>query len=117
MLLTKLDKNIVQTTWRYLNTYVGPKNIQSTGLHSKLEHQSSLKFLRAIFSPSLHRRNYSTSTPSQDFLPPLSDSPKITWPSFFKSCGNFIRCNFVIKPYMDNDFNMPEFVEGSRQVI
>lgn len=117
MLLTKLDRNIVQTTWRYLSTYVITKNTpRSICPHYNFAAQptTNLKLLRT--TPCSHKRNYSTGSQNYDILPPLTDNPKILWPSFFKSCGNFVRCNFVIKPYMDSDFNMPEFVDGAKEV-
>ena len=61
-------------------------------------------------------RNYLNESQSQVQLPALSSEPPVMWPSFFKTLNNFIQCNFVIRPLLDKEFNMPEFLEGSKQV-
>ncbi|KAK4883955.1 hypothetical protein RN001_000226 [Aquatica leii] len=50
-------------------------------------------------------------------LPPLMNFPEIIWPSLVKSIRNFILSTFIIKPYMDRDFNIPEFVKGSKKAV
>jgi hypothetical protein len=55
--------------------------------------------------------------PPSNKLPPLMDFPKITWPSLMKSIRNFILATFIIKPYFDRDFNLPDFVAGSKKAV
>ncbi|GLV40614.1 uncharacterized protein CBL_04416 [Carabus blaptoides fortunei] len=43
--------------------------------------------------------------------------PEIVWPSIIKSLRNFILTTFIIKPYFDRDFNLPEFVAGSKKAV
>ncbi|KAF5280401.1 hypothetical protein FQR65_LT03210 [Abscondita terminalis] len=50
-------------------------------------------------------------------LPPLMNFPEIIWPSLIKSMYNFILSTFIIKPYMDRDFNIPDFVKGSKKAV
>ncbi|XP_024936373.1 uncharacterized protein LOC107263223 isoform X2 [Cephus cinctus] len=64
-------------------------------------------------------RSYSTEPkPQQNIrLPQLSDFPMLFWPNFFKSIRNFILVHMVIKPYMDNEFNLQEFVAASKHAV
>ncbi|ENN71524.1 hypothetical protein D910_07281 [Dendroctonus ponderosae] len=50
-------------------------------------------------------------------LPPLMDFPNIAWPSVFKSLKNLIFTTLIIKPYMDAEFSLPEFVQGSKKAV
>ncbi|KAK5649113.1 hypothetical protein RI129_004005 [Pyrocoelia pectoralis] len=50
-------------------------------------------------------------------LPPLMNFPEIIWPSLFKSMRNFILSTFIIKPYMDHEFSIPDFVKGSKKAL
>ncbi|KAF5302000.1 hypothetical protein FQA39_LY19070 [Lamprigera yunnana] len=64
------------------------------------------------------KRMFCSNTGSQQKkLPPLMSFPEIIWPSVIKSLRNFILSTFIIKPYMDNDFNIPEFVKGSKKAV
>lgn len=59
----------------------------------------------------------SNSGPPSTKLPPLMNFPEIMWPSVIKSIRNFILSTFIIKPYFDKDFNLPDFVRGSKQAL
>lgn len=59
----------------------------------------------------------SESGPPSNKLPPLMEFPKITWPSLVKSIKNFMLVTFIIKPYFDRDFNLPDFVIGSKKAL
>ncbi|KAG4072872.1 hypothetical protein HA402_002615 [Bradysia odoriphaga] len=64
-------------------------------------------------------RQYSTNDdqrPSAQ-LPTLMDFPKIVWPSLLKTIKNWILVNFIIRPYFDQEFNMPDFVIGTKQAV
>lgn len=50
-------------------------------------------------------------------LPPLMNFPEVVWPSLIKSLRNFILAHFIIKPYFDKDFNLPDFVSGAKQAV
>ncbi|XP_055692669.1 m-AAA protease-interacting protein 1, mitochondrial [Lutzomyia longipalpis] len=50
-------------------------------------------------------------------LPPLMDFPEIVWPTVFKSMRNWILVNFIIRPYIDREFSMPDFVLGAKQAL
>ncbi|XP_071439543.1 m-AAA protease-interacting protein 1, mitochondrial isoform X2 [Hetaerina americana] len=43
--------------------------------------------------------------------------PQIIWPSFFKSLKNWILCTTIITPYFDREFNLPDFISGSKQAV
>lgn len=47
----------------------------------------------------------------------LMNFPLVVWPSFILSCKNWIYTNFIIKPHFDNDFNIYDFVESSKQAV
>lgn len=59
----------------------------------------------------------SESGPPSNKLPPLMNFPQIIWPSLIKSIRNFILTTFIIKPYMDREFNLPDFVYGSKKAV
>lgn len=54
--------------------------------------------------------------PPREKLPSLMDFPEIVWPSIIKAFRNWILTNILIKPYFDNDFGLPDFILGSKQV-
>lgn len=47
----------------------------------------------------------------------MPDFPKIVWPSFIKSIRNFILATFIIKPYLDKEFTLLDFVKGSKKAV
>ncbi|XP_077299274.1 m-AAA protease-interacting protein 1, mitochondrial [Arctopsyche grandis] len=47
----------------------------------------------------------------------LMDFPPLMWPSFVLSCKNFIYTHFIIRPHFDPDFNIHQFIEGSKQAL
>lgn len=58
------------------------------------------------------------SGPPSNKLPQLMpDFPKLVWPSFLKSIKNFILATFIIKPYLDKEFILPDFVTGSKKAV
>lgn len=114
MQLTQFYKNIVQTTLHNFKSHLGP-----TSAKPFVEYYSHTrtKLLRTLLSPNLLQcRSYSSSTESYVQLPALTNDPKLFWPTIFNALSCFIKCNFVIKPYMDNEFSMDEFLLGSKQV-
>lgn len=65
---------------------------------------------------TLNKKWYSSGK-SVEKLPPLMDFPEIVWPSLIKSIRNFILSTFIIKPYFDHEFNLPDFVKGSKKAL
>jgi hypothetical protein len=49
-------------------------------------------------------------------LPSLMNFPEIVWPSVIKTIRNWILTNILIKPYFDQEFSLPDFILGSKQV-
>jgi hypothetical protein len=49
-------------------------------------------------------------------LPTLMNFPEIVWPSVIKTFRNWILTNILIKPYFDQEFGLPDFILGSKQV-
>lgn len=78
-------------------------------------------------APQIHkfpaRRHYSSqnddepSVASRKSLPKLMSFPQIVWPSVFKTVKNWIMINFIIRPYFDNDFNVNDFVAGTKHAL
>lgn len=65
-----------------------------------------------------YRRFFSSETsPPSNKLPPLMNFPQIIWPSIIKSIRNFILTTFIVKPYLDREFNFPDFVVGSKKAV
>lgn len=70
------------------------------------------------------RRNFSSQAPDDvpprgrgRMLPKLMDFPEIIWPSVMKSVKNWIMVHFIIRPYFDREFSLPEFVQGAKQAL
>lgn len=80
---------------------------------------TSEKRLNAGFSPisHVHRRFASSESNPTNKLPPLMDFPQLVWPSIIKSIRNFILTTFIVKPYLDRDFNFPDFLVGSKKAV
>ncbi|XP_058449854.1 m-AAA protease-interacting protein 1, mitochondrial [Malaya genurostris] len=74
------------------------------------------------FGASL-RRNYSTESKDEArpkkprSLPMLMDFPELVWPSMIKSVKNWIMVQFIIRPYFDREFNLPDFIQGAKQAL
>ncbi|KAJ8980188.1 hypothetical protein NQ317_015065, partial [Molorchus minor] len=69
---------------------------------------------------SLQSRCFSEekSDPPSNKLPELiPDFAKIVWPSLFKSIRNFLLMTFIIKPYLDREFRLQDFVSGSKKAV
>lgn len=70
---------------------------------------------------SINRRhNHNESgppPPSRNKLPRLMSFPQIIWPSVFKTIKNWIMVNFIVRPYFDNDFQMADFVAGTKHAL
>uniref|UniRef100_A0A1B6LUF9 Uncharacterized protein n=1 Tax=Graphocephala atropunctata TaxID=36148 RepID=A0A1B6LUF9_9HEMI len=84
----------------------------STNNHSPMKQVNGLMARRL---PLLGFRSYS-SNKEQD-LPKIMNLPQIVWPSVFKTVRNWILSNFIIMRYFDNEFNLPDFVVGSKQAV
>lgn len=54
--------------------------------------------------------------PPRERLPSLMDFPEVVWPSIIKTLRNWILANLIIRPYFDQEFGIPDFVLGSKQV-
>lgn len=72
---------------------------------------------RSRLADACRRLFSSESGPPSNKLPPLMSFPQIIWPSIVKSVRNFILTTFIIKPYMDREFNIPDFVVGSKKAV
>lgn len=79
---------------------------------------TDLKNKKNIYFPQGRWFSEEKSGPPSNKLPQLmSNFPKIVWPSLFKSIRNFILATFIIKPYLDREFNLPDFVAGSKKAV
>lgn len=60
---------------------------------------------------------YCTDSSGKPPLPKLMDFPEVAWPSFFKTFRNWILSHFIIMRYFDNEFNLQDFVLGSKKAV
>ncbi|GAB0087862.1 m-AAA protease-interacting protein 1, mitochondrial [Sergentomyia squamirostris] len=67
--------------------------------------------------PSKSNNEEEPKSPRPRSLPPLMDFPELVWPTVFKSIRNWILVNFIIRPYIDQEFSMPDFVAGAKQAL
>jgi hypothetical protein len=70
----------------------------------------------SFFSNSIGIKFRSYSSQKEHEVPKIMEFPQVIWPSVFKSIRNWILSNFIIMRYFDSDFNLPDFVNGSKQV-
>ncbi|XP_049277363.1 m-AAA protease-interacting protein 1, mitochondrial [Anopheles funestus] len=47
----------------------------------------------------------------------LMDFPQLVWPSVIKTIRNWIMVHFIIKPYFDREFALPDFILGAKQAL
>ncbi|CAG9830150.1 unnamed protein product [Diabrotica balteata] len=109
----------------YSNLNLGKFNRSITN-HFLCKHASFCTKQSSYFLNNKHsnsglnqRRWYSDdpSSPSNKLPPLLPDSPIFVWPSLFKTIRNFILATFIIKPYLDQEFNLPDFVSASKKAV
>lgn len=50
-------------------------------------------------------------------LPTVMEFPNIIWPSVLKTIKNWVMINFIIKPYFDKEFDMSDFVGGTKHAL
>ena len=50
-------------------------------------------------------------------LPRLMNFPEIMWPSMLNSIKNWIMVQFIIRPYMDREFNIRDFCSGAKKAM
>lgn len=55
--------------------------------------------------------------PTRRLLPPLMEMKETIWPSFINSIRGFIFLHFIIRPYLDNEFNVKDFTTGAKQAV
>ena len=117
MLINKFYKNILsQNFLRQFKINVNPK-INRIILNYSSYHTKTTKLLQTV--PNiLNCRNYCENSESKSKirLPALSDDKLLAWPNFFKTLKNFIQVNLIIKRHLDKEFEMKEFIDGSKHV-
>lgn len=96
--------------------YLTPKTSQTkqTNVHQNFYYVD----VRHGLLPAIYRK-YSTNEEnrSSNRLPTLMEFPKIVWPSLLKTIKNWILVNFIVRPYFDQEFNMPNFVNGTKHAL
>lgn len=50
-------------------------------------------------------------------LPRLMNFPEIMWPSMLNTIKNWIMIQFIIRPYMDREFNIRDFCQGAKKAM
>lgn len=61
--------------------------------------------------------NQEDGTPRRRLLPPLMEMRETIWPSLLNSIRGFVFLHFIIRPYLDNDFNVKDFTTGAKQAV
>lgn len=98
--------------------YLTPKNVSQTKQTNFNRKFLPVDIHHGLLMPIVYRK-YSTNEDHRqsDKLPTLMEFPKIIWPSLLKTIKNWILVNFIIRPYFDQEFNMPNFVNGTKHAI
>ncbi|XP_058122321.1 m-AAA protease-interacting protein 1, mitochondrial [Anopheles coustani] len=60
---------------------------------------------------------HQSSHPPKRKRPMLMDFPQLVWPSVIKTVRNWIMVHFIIRPYFDREFSLPDFVQGAKQAL
>ncbi|XP_055703554.1 m-AAA protease-interacting protein 1, mitochondrial [Phlebotomus papatasi] len=93
------------------------KNIWNFRLNKLVPVLKCNKLHLSVRSVSSDESSKNTQNRQNRSLPPLMDFPELVWPTVFKSMRNWILVNFIIRPYIDKEFNMPDFVFGAKQAL
>lgn len=109
------------------NLILEPVNVPICNCSFRLIHSITSKINNDKFKKCTYKNNRLTnvsqrwqssdSSPPSNKLPPLMTFPEIVWPSLIKSVRNFILSTFIIKPYFDREFNLPDFVKGAKKAL
>ena len=109
-----LSKNHTVSTTKYLrNGYYTGYIVASSKLSTK---QTSSDFTTGCRFQRSYSSDVDDGRPKRT-LPTLMDFPEVLWPSMLKTIRNWIMVNFIIRPYFDNDFNMPDLIRGTRHAL
>lgn len=81
--------------------------VKLSGYHLSASAQSARSYCQSNPEPVSKRR----------LLPPLMAFQEVIWPSVFKSMRGFIFLHFIIRPYLDGEFNVKEFTTGAKQAV
>ncbi|XP_001867849.2 m-AAA protease-interacting protein 1, mitochondrial [Culex quinquefasciatus] len=111
-----------------ISRYVSSPSSTNSGAAAIRQSNSSVQLQRLLPAGSqtsfLARRTYSTGSQDQDAaprkprsLPRLMDFPELVWPSVIKTVKNWIMVHFIIRPYFDREFTLPDFVQGAKQAL
>lgn len=124
MLLYNIYKNVCNNPRvRYYGVITANKLIKKLD-NNKLPNHSCLrekKLINSVLKTSNYgvKKFYSVQPDEEAHfvrLPALTDDPLILMPNFFKTLKSSYNLHVVIRGSLDNDFDMVEFAEGSKQV-
>lgn len=116
---TRQSNRFYSVLWNNAHFHI-TSNLQATSSASSNDNNLTSKhpLLRQQNNgAALRLRAYSSSDETPRSLPTVMDFPNIVWPSVFKTIKNWIMINFIIRPYFDQEFSMPDFVSGSKQAV
>lgn len=113
-------RTYTRTTQKRWQTF-DPLSRQTTGpIVSRIHHHQyscqSLVQCR-LYSTDRNRNDQQTQSNNEPRLPELMNTPFIVWPSVIQTIKNWIFVQLIIKPYMDKEFCLKEFVSGSKQAL
>lgn len=113
-----LDKNVNIFSRQYSSESIFFLSKQNLTSNDRYKNDKNTLFKNKITVNNISKRGYcNTEGPPVRRLPPLMKFPEIVWPSLFKSLRNFILTHFIIKPYFDREFNLPDFVSGTKKAV
>ncbi|XP_012277237.1 uncharacterized protein LOC105697999 [Orussus abietinus] len=114
MLFLGLCKHFIRANvfnWKpYLNKGNGPLKWQYFNIKTSIANVTA----RSVF---VQCRNFTTEPEPRTELRYLVEEPAITLPNVFYALRNLLLTHFIIKPFMDKDFNIQDFKNGAIEAV
>ncbi|XP_030388555.1 m-AAA protease-interacting protein 1, mitochondrial [Scaptodrosophila lebanonensis] len=88
-------------------------------LHASIKYAGASTTSRQLSTlPQENRKEHEEQQqPSRNRLPRLMQFPEVIWPSVFNTVKNWITVKFIIRPYLDSEFQVKDFVFGAKKAL
>lgn len=120
--ITRFQLNLGKGLYQRVNLLNRACRFSTCGCYLSLNNLALTSKKPVLVSPTkishnyVRHNSYEHQPPSEKF-PTLMDFPKLMYPSFFKTIKNYVTVILIIKPYFDIDFNLDDFIVGSKQAV
>uniref|UniRef100_A0A182KCA5 Tim44-like domain-containing protein n=1 Tax=Anopheles christyi TaxID=43041 RepID=A0A182KCA5_9DIPT len=116
--ISSSNKAAVGTTWQLCGKY-SPRTLTAWTPHttSALGGSSTVNSNHNIVQMRWNSTDEQSSRQRMRKPLTLMDFPQLVWPSVIKTIRNWIMVHFIIRPYFDREFSLPDFIQGAKQAL